>query len=33
VNLRLNGVEVVVPLNVSAIEDEFAGKVGVLIVK
>jgi hypothetical protein len=33
VNLRLNGVEIVVPLNVSAIEDEFAGKVGVLIVK
>ncbi|MEW5916132.1 MAG: hypothetical protein AB1762_06990 [Gemmatimonadota bacterium] len=33
VNLRLNGLDVVVPLNVSAIEDEFAGKVGVLIVK
>ncbi len=33
VNLRLNGHEVVVPMNVSAIDDEFTGKVGVLIVK
>ena len=33
VNLRLNGAEVVVPLNVSAVDDEFAGRVGVLIVK
>lgn len=33
VNLRLNGREVVVPLNLSAIDDEFSGKVGVLIVK
>lgn len=33
VNLRLNGREVVVPMNVSAIDDEFTGKVGVLIVK
>jgi hypothetical protein len=33
VNLRLNGNEVVVPLNVSAIDDEFTGRVGVLIVK
>ncbi|MGH7712966.1 MAG: hypothetical protein ACREOG_16870 [Gemmatimonadaceae bacterium] len=32
VNLRLNGFEVAVPLNVAAVEDEFAGKVGVLIV-
>lgn len=33
INLRLNGVEVVVPLNISAVDDEFAGRVGVLIVK
>jgi hypothetical protein len=33
VNLRLNGGEVVVPLNVSAVDDEFTGRVGVLIVK
>lgn len=33
VNLRLNGREVVVPMNVSEIDDEFTGKVGVLIVK
>ncbi len=33
VNLRLNGNEVAVPLNVSVIDDEFTGKVGVLIVK
>jgi hypothetical protein len=33
VNLRLNGMEVVVPLNVSAVDDEFTGRVGVLIVK
>jgi hypothetical protein len=33
VNLRLNGKEVVTPLNVSAVDDEFTGRVGVLIVK
>lgn len=33
VNVRLNGREVVVPMNVSEIDDEFTGKVGVLIVK
>jgi hypothetical protein len=33
VNLRLNGKEVVVPLNLSAVDDEFTGRVGVLIVK
>ena len=32
-NLRLNGREVVVPMNLSEIDDEFTGKVGVLIVK
>ncbi|HEV8365855.1 MAG TPA: hypothetical protein VGQ52_20235 [Gemmatimonadaceae bacterium] len=33
VNLRLNGREVVVPMNLSEIDDEFSGRVGVLIVK
>ena len=33
VNLRLNGKEVVVPLNLSSVDDEFTGRVGVLIVK
>jgi hypothetical protein len=33
VNLRLNGHEVVVPLNLSVLDDEFTGRVGVLIVR